>query len=184
MRKENFIEKEGNFIDPEIKKEINKEGWDGQAAVLIGSREELDQEREKLLSEGQCENVGTYLKMHKIISVPAERVPEELKKEKGICWIYDGSNLIIIKYIDSQGNIAEVKIDDFKKVSSLNKGTQPIDQLLKELKECGFRIYENKFDKTYDLMDKMIGVYSKQTRIIKKELEEKLKNKQTEEFDF
>jgi len=80
MEKEKF---EG--IDPKLKEEINKEGWEGDkeggAAVFVGTKEEMEKSRERMENEGRTEDLGTYIRLHKEIILPFNEITDEdLKK--------------------------------------------------------------------------------------------------------
>lgn len=64
-------------INPEIKKQINKEGFEENVAVLIGKKEEMPQLQELLETEGRAADLGSYIKMHKEIALPKEYVGVE-----------------------------------------------------------------------------------------------------------
>jgi len=103
------------------KKTINKEGWEGSAAVHIGTREELDRQREILETEGRTVDLGTYLKMHKEVAVSNDdpEMTDEIKKlfgEKigGYLIDYRSSHATRILYIDKDGQLARVYIDTDK----------------------------------------------------------------------
>ncbi len=91
MGKEEF---EG--VEPEIKKEINEEGFDENAAVLIGKKEEMPQLLEKLEKEGRAENLATFIKMHKEIALPKEEISSGLKEKLNPRMEYLWAKLIIM----------------------------------------------------------------------------------------
>lgn len=59
-------------IDSEIKKQINEEGFEENAAVLIGKKEDMPQMKERLETEGRTETLAAYIRLHKEIAVPKE----------------------------------------------------------------------------------------------------------------
>lgn len=145
-------------IDPEVKKNLNKEGWEENAAVLFGEKEtgELNQLYEQLESEGKATDLGGYIKMHKEIALPkGELSDKEAQDYKGLVWIFDVKTdlmnkdhneiaQILCRYVDKDGAIAEVDINT-DKVSSVEKGlgikgANHMNMVIKELKELGFRL--------------------------------------------
>ena len=49
-------------VDPKIKKEINEEWFEGDAAVLIGKKEDMLKLLEKLAPEEKTEQLSDYIK--------------------------------------------------------------------------------------------------------------------------
>jgi hypothetical protein len=140
-------------IDPKIKKEINEEGWEGDAAVLIGTEEEMPLLRQRLESEGMTENLETYIKLNKRISLPinssylagfheGEKVKNELKSMigQGCLSIFEGGNSVL-HYIDKEGNYCKVGIVT-DKIAEL-KGREMTEDMFRKL---GFDI-SDKFSK-------------------------------------
>ena len=100
------------------KKAINEEGWEGNAAVLIGKEKELKVLRERLEKEGKAADLGTYIRMHKQVVLSSE--DPEMEKLKGV--VENARGLVFeqyltspdgseIRYVDQNGNIARVNID-------------------------------------------------------------------------
>ena len=196
------------LVDPKIKKEINEQGFEGDAAVLIGKEEEMAQMEQRLEKEGRAENLGTYIKMHKEIVLPNDKIDldipdikltylQNLKKDllqnKGLVWYGDerGDEGKDIFYIDKDGNVVKVIIDPAK-ISSLK------DAFIKEERIAGF---SNKYDrrKLYELISqefKDLGlneVYQTQDlpllinntiRGYNKKIESDLENKKKQGFDL
>ena len=104
-------------------KEINKEGFEGDAAVLIRKEEEGRKPRERLYAEGKAENLETYIKMHKEIVFPNNKmdlsIKERVLQNKGLVW-FDPIGKVNIYYIDKDGNVVKVIIDPTK-ISSLGE---------------------------------------------------------------
>ncbi|PKL72239.1 hypothetical protein CVV26_02515 [Candidatus Kuenenbacteria bacterium HGW-Kuenenbacteria-1] len=111
----------------EIKKEINKEGWDDSVAVLIGKKEEMPALLEQLESGGRTVKLETYIRLHKEIALPFEEVLEEdLKKamegHKGEFYLSECDNLsnctdpddtswsVDLRYFDKANNLACIRI--------------------------------------------------------------------------
>ncbi len=175
-------------VDPQIKKEINEEGFEENAAVLVGKKEEMPQMLERLEKEGMAENLATYIKMHKELALPNREINESLLKEmeqnRGLCWLERDDFLY---YIDSDLNIARVKIDALK-ISSIksvaiegesinwNKYRSQLNKEYDELKKLGFKFvsFMDRFPISIQLC---IRDYNKK---IDKELEERT----DQEFDF
>lgn len=173
----NDFEKQG--FDPEIKKAINKEGFDENAAILIGTKEEMPQLEEKLEKEGMAENLGTYIKMHKEIVLPAERLNKYVenggrKFNKGEWWWAD---TLTFRYVDKNGNIAEVKIDPLK-VSSIKdlRAESLYNKIVEELSELFFNYTTGQ---TTEIRDIEIEV-----NLCRADIAKELKEKKKEEFDF
>lgn len=100
-------------VDPNIKKEINEEGFEGDAAVLIGKKEEMPNLEKILETEGRTTDLETYLRMHKEIIIPSETMSEEIKNMNLAQPFRKGDYLITqfyIYYMDSMNNLARVKI--------------------------------------------------------------------------
>jgi hypothetical protein len=117
------------------KEEINKEGWEGNAAVLIGKKEELEVLRERLEKEGRTADLGTYIRLYKEILLSQDD-PEmaELKDvtegAEGLVFEKylvspDGSS---IRYVDREGNVASVSIDA-RKIAAYRKLTEEMEHL-------------------------------------------------------
>ena len=183
------------LVDPEIKKEINKEGFEGDAAVLIRKEEEGRKPRERLYAEGKAENLETYIKMHKEIVLPisaryssegttvvSEQLEKNLLQNKGL--VYFGGDGLDIYYIDKDGNVAKVVIDPTK-ISSLNEAFRDdihwdgrkLDELIRqELK--GLNMNEvNQYESLPVLIEDSIIEYNR-------DIQRKLKNKKKQEFDL
>src|SRR3989338_1320114 len=142
-----MTEREG--IDPELKRKINKEGFEGDAAVLVGKEEEMEILRERLESKGNTKDLATYIRLHKEILVPSQEFNNDEKE-----WIEEyfnpGSYFIIqnkICFLDSGGNLATVainpdKIDDYEKIGWNS-------EIIKEdLKKLGFEEEINLYNHT------------------------------------
>ena len=184
-------------IDPELKKEINNQGWDdGGAAIIYSSEEERDALLERLETGGFCKNLETYIRMHKKIVVPAEYVSMR-NSEKFYTSTLQLRNYIFrdnfgdksIFFIDSKGNIAGVEIS-LNKIASY-KGSDS-DNPLKNIREDV--LYENKriTDELNDMgfleltnCDKRSFLYSVITDYREiKQAEERKKQKEHKAFDF
>ena len=218
-------------IDPQIKKEINEEGFeyggrdDEEAAVLIGKKEDMPQMLERLEKEGMAEDLGSYIKMHKEIALPNTEITEEIKEkvfeQKGLIWQrnlgnnkdFNAYNNTEYKYIDKDGNIANVRIDpekinDFKEeagnvfIRESNKrkdgyyknsfNGKVIDLInLKylingELKKMGFNIIDDTKDYTeeYRLNSELLQKINQAISDHQYKIKQSLENKEKEEFDF
>lgn len=194
------MEKEPKMgVDPKIKEEINKEGWEEDAAVLIGKKEEMAELLEKLESEGKTADLGTYLKLHKEIILPHEEIldeklREEIKNNKGNFLLSTGSTperySYCLRYIDKDGDASDVnilakKITELSKkideVESENKNLENVQReemrqiIIKKLEDIGFmpEKYSNIWGKIYSSLNDY-----------KERLEEKSKTVKKEEFDF
>jgi len=171
-------------IDPKIKEEINKEGWENNAAVLVGKKEEMPQLLEKLEKEGRAANLGTYIKMHKEIALPKEEITPRLKEKiKSGLVFYRGD---VLMYVDKDGNIANVEIRS-EKISSLRRGMGIQEQVEKELKELGFfKPGESRGGEGITVMegDEILNGIGEEIGNYKKKIEEQIREKKGEEFDF
>lgn len=168
-------------IDPKLKEEINRDGWEGDkeggAAVFVGKKEEVEKARERMEGEGRAENLESYIRLHKEIVVPKDKLGEFLDgrgagKPCPGCHSFVGDKLV---FIDKEGNVAQVSIDT-KKIGDL--GSANLDDKIKEL---GFRL-----GSPLDAKDAGAGW----TIIInamlwrKRELEKEAEVKKKKEFDF
>ena len=125
-------------------------------------------------NEGLCADAATYVKLNKKIDVPAEKVPEDLKKKVGQAWFYFGELI----FVDREGNIARADLK-FDKIASIPKGVQdPYKVFLEELKSYGFKI-ETRIAFGLDW-----PTVAKLRLESKKAVEEAIKNSTKREFDF
>lgn len=128
----------------DVKGAINEEGWESDgAAVLIGKESEMPRLREKLEKEGRAVDVASYIRMHKEIAVPADEV-EKIAADalKPGMYFIDMATVPerTLYYIDSEKNIARVRVDVFK-IDSLMAGPKDFSRQLidKELADSGFK---------------------------------------------
>ncbi len=188
-----------------IKKQIHEEGFEENAAVLIGKKEEMPELLEKLEKEGRAENLGSYIKMHKEISLPFDEISDEnLKKELK----ENKSNFVLmftvkskgeLLYIDKNSNIARVNLDidkiaDIDKKNKNEKLTGPLitEKIVRnELTKIGFsdsllynEVKENQEKEKQKLNLEIWGKVKKEIAAHKKRLEEKELERKKEEFDF
>jgi len=104
----------------------------GGAAVLVGTRSEVDQARKRLETEGVAKDLETYLRLHKELVVPSDFLKdnryEKLADAVGYFRVVDNFNgkNTDIEYIDSNGNFARVEIlcDLIDDVEIKNKQTK------------------------------------------------------------
>jgi len=179
---------EQSGVDPEVKEQINTEGFEGNekggAAVIIGKEgEEIDKLRKRVESEGVCADAATYVRLNKSIGVPKEEYAgkdfgEWINTQKRRAWM--GSTECV--FIDSQGNIATLIID-YKKIKSIPKQNienweKLRDSFQQELKRYGFNFDPNGFRSPdyYPISRALVSYQSAK----EKEAEEKKQN----EFDF
>lgn len=166
---------EAPSVDPEVKKEINKEGFEGNAAVIIGKKEELPNLKEKLETEGRVENLATYIRLNKQIFLPIDSPEaksldvEKMKSAKGESYLSHGC----LEYIDKDGNFCKVIIiqDAIAEIAKDN-----FSDIKAKLQDLGFRFPAN-LSNTFLRADHSIGEY--QSRL-SREYQEKTKT----EFDF
>ena len=184
-------------IDPKLKKDINEEGYDEDGGLLIvGTPEERDLARQKIENEGRAENLGAYIKLHKEIFLPKEEISPALSKEiennKGFIWNSEGGSwgeYMNYKYIDRDGNVANITID-FKKIATLknkfiacrtedwDKNWKFLEGVMKqELENLGF-VYGP--DKSATFIE---DIESQRSDYIKK-IEAEAKEKKKDVFEF
>lgn len=199
-------------IDPKIKKEINEEGFEENAAVLIGKEEEMPRLREKLESEGKAADLGTYIKMHKEIKLPKEEIAPALLdnviKNKGLLWFVAEKGggeeyfylpeSIVYNFIDKDGNIASFNLDpkmlaptreiiEKGRKGNYHKRENNIKDefynfINEQTKELGFEKY-SPYRHGEDRTD-LIREINDQILDYKKTLEMKLEQAKKEKFDF
>ena len=197
-------------VDPKIKKELNDEGFDENAALLIGKKEEMPKLKERLESEGKTKDLGTYIELHKELSLPNEEIDnDDLKKEmmenkrqykfrkreyvidKGLGFVHE------LIYIDKDGNLSRVfvdinKIKDFDVSNFPHRDGVDVERFMTmrdKLKELGFmnrhedgRVFmENKEREKYKTMWDNIEKAEKKYH---EKLEEKSRDKIAKEFYF
>ncbi|MDP2946559.1 MAG: hypothetical protein Q8N88_00450 [Nanoarchaeota archaeon] len=199
-------------IDPKLKEEINKEGWEGDkeggAAVFVGTKEEMEKAREIMEKEGRTEDLASYIRLHKEIALPYnEIVDEELKKamvaNKGHYASWPGyyssgfKNEEVehkLEYIDLEGNIARVNIktneiadiekivEQRRKVRTFSLGYEVLQALISEKLSSLGFLLGAKLDENIDLWDSQ--KFRKAKEDYKKKLEQEVKEKKKHEFDF
>ncbi len=191
-------EKESS-VDPRITAQINREGWEGNAAVLVGKEgEEMKNLRERLETGGECADAATYVRLHKEIAVPADDVPDRIKTP-GRGWL-EGRQF---RFIDKDGNLCQVDVD-YKKIASVapvpgpgQEGQREVASALfgKELSEHGFEIRNGwaldrkkhnssddgeKYDRYVIEYNIIFGLMEKRQA----QLEQLARERQKKEFDF
>jgi|SRR3989344_8049128 len=76
------------------------------------------EQREKIRLDhegGMYPDAATYIKINKVILVPAEKVPNNIKELSGNGWLGSDETLT---FIDKDGNIARAKID-YQRISTI-----------------------------------------------------------------
>lgn len=186
------MNKEQMSIDPKIKKEINEEGFEENAAVLIGKKEEMPELLEKLEKEGEANDLGTYIKMHKEIKLPKEEISPDLSnaliENKGLLWrvVEEKNKSLVYNYIDKDGNVASFNLDPEKLTPTrkiIEQGgenyltqSEFYETIIESAKELGFRWSHPNTQQIIEI-NKQIFDYQKR-------LEAETKKKKREEFDF
>lgn len=184
-------------IDPNLKEQINKEGWEtgkdynlkteeekeGGAAVFVGAKEEAEKAREIVETEGKAENLGSYIKMHKIIKVRSDEMEltgnlsgETIYPRRG--WLmYGGIKGLKLFFLDKDSNLAEVEIK-VEDVISLKEG----GNIVEELRNLGFEIQEL-YPGTCNRNEEYLWI---KDQINKKEakINQEAEERQKKEFDF
>ena len=123
----------------QAKADINKEGWEENAAVIIGTKEERENLRERLEKGEMVADLGTYIKMNKqfFLSLEDPEMSGDLKKKlEGMKGKYDSSFGLLndFYYVDRDGNVAKVKLDA-SKISAYKNVPQPAQGYNFELKD-------------------------------------------------
>lgn len=200
-------------LSPQEKEDINKEGFEGQAAILIGKKEEMPNLVERLEKEGRAADLETYIRMHKQIIVPANERESIQKRmgeynEKGMAFFYhpsehDPSGCQSVTFIDSDNNLARVLIDTEKVEIVSSDGyygsnrEERCDIIAEKLKEMGFKVLAAKEHYVHDVEDRVdVGNGRKipkgflwddwyqDEHKYKEKLEEQAKNQREKEFNF
>lgn len=171
-----------SFENPEVKKEIEQEGFEDNAAVVFGTKEEAERKREVIEKEGYAENLGTYIRMHKEIVVPAEELnPSTRTSAKVNMGLYtlrsSGSLGWCVKFYDKSENIARVyldfdKIGELKEIAKEGAVSKLASGIEARLKELGFKPAIN-----INLFESTIHKYEEK-------LAEQAKEQKLSEFDF
>lgn len=111
----------------------------------------------KMEHEGELyPDVVSYVKMNKEIIVPAEEVPEEIKKEIGTGWLTSEN----FSFIDQEGNFVQIMPIFYDKISSIagkKREQEQTEQFKKELEDAGFSF---RYSMPFDLV-KAIDNYQK-----------------------
>ncbi len=144
------------------KEALNREGWEENAAVVIGKKEELEVLRERLEKEGRAADLGTYIRMHKQVILSGddpemEKLSDKVEGAKGLVfesYLHSRDNSEI-RYVDKDGNIVRVDIDlskiaayhklavaegwkDFNSERRYQLEKQLEDVVIRDLKKLGF----------------------------------------------
>lgn len=136
-------------IDPELKEEINREGWEkdseeGGAAVLVGKKEEVERLRERLETEGKTVDLGSYIRLHKEIILPHSEIEDNVLREKMLkmkgsfdLWPISGRQReeqepqYRLRYVDKDGNLAQVNIS----VDDIAELAREKERIVKEVED-------------------------------------------------
>lgn len=173
----------------ETKKQINKEGYEGEAAVLIGKKEEMGELREKLETEGRTEDLGSFIRLHKETVLPKEEVSPEIGRnvrellEKNIGRIVEehiDGPFFYIRYIDKDASVAQVFIDPQKiaEFEGSKIGQLETNKILTEkLNSLGFSNYARAAVKESEEVQGLSNIISNQVREYKHRLEKKARER-------
>src|SRR3989344_532177 len=115
-------------LDKTTKEKINKEGWEENAAVLVGKEHEMEGLLKKLEAGDHIADLGTYIRIHKevVLSPDEPEITSEITKamsaRRGECIILDfegtvttasatdqmqkKSSVYSLYYINRGGNVA------------------------------------------------------------------------------
>lgn len=193
-----------NFRD-----EINREGFEGDNAVLFGKKEDMPRLLNQLEQEGKADDLETYIRMHKEIRLPKNEISNKLldavETKKRLVWFinatcgggeeYSGMpNSIIYYFIDKDANIASFDIDPQK--------LTPTRKIIEEKKTDPFRRDQLYYEKLYKFISEQfeelgfieMGANKDENCFVddineaianyQKKLEAKFRQKQKENFDF
>lgn len=156
----------------------------------MGTEAEVAAARKRLETEGRAENLKTYIELHKEVIVPAD----ELKKSRfkwdsgrtsgtvyaeelrGCCYINREDSTLI--FIDSKGNIAQVKMNleliGDQELSGRSLTPRKInDNLQEKLKGLGFKV--GNFEDSY---------FDKRLQDFIREYKKREKKEKEETFDL
>lgn len=155
----------------EIKKQkdiINKDGFEGNAAVIIGNENETDNIQKRIEKEGITKDLASYITLNKEIIIPKDDVPLfEGKLRKPLVpgtLIYPtrisnerttSIDNCVFCYVDKDGNIAEIvitpkNISEFREDRDLYEESEGniklknsnisfiYNKIIEKLKELGF----------------------------------------------
>lgn len=104
------------------KEKINQEGWEDNAAVIIGTKEELGPRRDQLLGGRETADLGTYVYRNAVTYATSEELKKAFEGDKhyadefeqiepGVCFLADAQTLY---FKSKDGAIKEltIKIDE------------------------------------------------------------------------
>ncbi len=198
----------------EIKKKINNEGWDENAALFIGKEEEVSNLVEKLETEGNTKDLATYLRLHKeiLLSIDDVEMQNLINERQDIVEqirpgllvdLRGGENKMAfdLKYIDSLKNVASSNVELYR-ISDYKDEHEKSKKLLKDLSDLGFFglvYYNNRWERVgsesnlsqeemfEEHKDLDRGLYSEIYRMLKgkkQRLEKEITEKNQKEFNF
>ena len=120
---------------------INNEGREGNAAVLIGSGEELPILHERLESEGIAKDLASYIALHKKVLVNHEKIPTDVSEQ-----LVPGMSFWFGKYgyvfVDKDRNIACVNVD-LMKIADKEQGRAIHRDSNSEFEKLGFAFIDD-----------------------------------------
>ncbi len=164
-----IMEKEGYTIDPQLKNQINSEGWEDDYALLIGKKEngELSNLLERLEANGRAKDLANYIRLNKKIIVPNKEVSKNISNYTRGYFL----RFWDLFYVDKDKNICTVEINASKIDSLVGKrehyyASEYTPILHNELAELGFeRIEENKISG----IESVLETYKNKSEDVKKE---------------
>lgn len=153
----------------ELKKKINTEGTqvsdngEGEGALYIGTREEIDTARDKAESGGASPDVASYIRLNKRIVATVEdidrvskskwsfKIKEFEKLSPGMAGIYNTYNRKALYFKDVKGQLAVVDIDvdkiaelanlpEAKTEEEPHRTSKLFEKFIQSLKNKGFAI--------------------------------------------
>lgn len=161
---------------------INGEGWEGNAAVVVGTREQVKEETKKLLNKETATfvDVRSFIESNFTILATAEElkpIAEELKINlvpgEAVLWGDDYAQLYFISK-DLSLKTVDCRQRELNKIRSLppNSGTQPLLKLWvmpNELENIGFKLQNH--NRVGDLVIKVDEVRRKKAQTAKESTE-------------
>lgn len=186
--------------------DINREGWEEGAALIVGKKEEAERLRSRLETEGQAVDLATYIRLHKQIIIPAEEI-QNLINFRGVKQTFGGEvkkgdfvvvknlNNLTIFFFDKNLNLANVfiglrrdsDITDIRQALEGQPGTpRDISQtassfVLRTLLKLGFANkgmdYDGQTEAGMSWVRKLVVEY-------REDVAKKMASQKTTEFDF
>ncbi len=170
-----------------IKENLNKEGWEGDeegaAAVFVGTKEEAEQHRKRVETEGKSVDLRTHIHLNSWVVIPEDyeysseedKAAVERMKPGDIYMEFGGLHArTILIYFSKNRDIKRVEIGPEFFVDKWGRGEERLaeDDLKSSLGELGFNIKGDGFDLA-------TTVHS-----VKNERKKKAEQEKKDEFEF